>query len=278
MRIGIDATDIEMVTTKPYIYGSDITDVNEKIPAVKTQVLFLKCNYIDALFFEFLGGNKIIQKKKQPVKGLGTYYKPILVSSTIKPKRWDKVLCDDRDHTGQDPKYAIRTVEKIENDWIYTKESFPVRRNPELIKLILALPEQFTEIQVQAMVSGEITNESPVLVECIFNATDDQYELKVQDGIVLYTHTIVHSQQGELIEDLYIRYEQFKVSRKVKKFYTLEEMKMAYQAGMNRVYEEIQHDLLSKDTRNTNKQRWTNRFVDEIQTGSLSYTRVPKIV
>lgn len=107
----------------------------------------------------------------------GIFWKPILISETEKIEIGDKALCDGRDNINQAPKYTIETIERIENDWIFTKEQPDIGQNPDWTKKILALPEHFSPKHLQAIVDGKMKDGDKVLVEC------EQKEIDCPDGI-----------------------------------------------------------------------------------------------
>jgi hypothetical protein len=278
MRVAILASDIEWVSNSQYMietFEMDDYVSKTKVPVVKAQVVYLKCDYTDARFFESLGGSKTIMRKQTPIKGLGTYYKPLLVSpcfASLKPNQGDKILCNHSLHSSEEPEYVIRTVKAVKDNFFTTEEGETVTSDSQWTRLILALPEEFTEAQIQAMVSEEITNEDHNIFLSVRNfgfvnkTHEDLFEPLVHNGsITMYTHTVVQSEGGALIEDYYTTYSIKKYLKKIKKFYTIEDMKKAFQAGVEATYAEFTRELISKDSKNTNKQRWGNNYVKELQ-------------
>ena len=54
------------------------------------------------------------------------------------PQKNDKILCDERNHITENPKYKIRTCKSIVNDWIMTFEIDGQGENPNWTKKIIA--------------------------------------------------------------------------------------------------------------------------------------------
>ena len=54
------------------------------------------------------------------------------------PQKNNKILCDERNHITENPKYKIRTCKSIVNDWIMTFEIDGQGENPNWTKKVIA--------------------------------------------------------------------------------------------------------------------------------------------
>lgn len=81
------------------------------------------------------------------------------------PQKNDKILCDERNHITENPKYKIRTCKSIVNDWIMTFEIDGQGENPNWTKKIIATNNPNIEIP-------KLVNEVESFIKKIFYADD----------------------------------------------------------------------------------------------------------
>jgi hypothetical protein len=65
-----------------------------------------------------------------------SYY--LLVNTEADVKEGDTILCDERNHISELPKYVIKTCKSIENSWIMTNEEDGQGENPDWTSKIIA--------------------------------------------------------------------------------------------------------------------------------------------
>ncbi len=151
--------------TQPDSHGPTVKF--NSIPVAEAKLVLVKCKR--ELSSLYVLDSKILPyfpNDQGPIKGIGKYYKPILISETEKIEVGDQVFVNDLPH---DPP-SIFPVIKVEEGHSGVHGKIWISNNDYIVlslcKKILALPEHFSSKHLQMIVDGELKDDDNVLIEC----------------------------------------------------------------------------------------------------------------
>lgn len=132
------------------------------VPVAEAKLVLVECKPEEALFyivhdFQDKKFDRILLYHEQ-VKGLGKYYKPILISETEKIAKDWKGWAYKEDVEGKVFKHFYTT-----NTWYNDA------------KIVLALPEHFSPKLLQDIVDGKLKEGDKCWVECVHKGDYDEY-------------------------------------------------------------------------------------------------------
>lgn len=155
MQIKVKNTRMHKVSGKPnpsgYTYhgGFEADTRLHEVPVAEGKLVLVECKPEEALLFQYLNTTTFVGiKMGHYVKGLGKYYKPILISETEKIEVGDWA-------------YNLKTKELKQA----TTQDGAILSGMTWCK-VLALPEHFSPKHLQAIVDGKLKDGDKVLVEC----------------------------------------------------------------------------------------------------------------
>lgn len=176
MQIKVKDTRIHK-TAKDYL-GEDGTMHTFKVPVAEAKLVLVKCLPEEATLFEFQSntlGYKLIHydSSKGLIKGLGKYYKPILISKTEDIKYKDLAYYANIHGGG---KFLVKAVDTEWNRVYHELDKDPIEQYgtieggitplPNEVFKVLALPEHFSAAHLQKIVDGKLKDGDKILVEC----------------------------------------------------------------------------------------------------------------